>query len=103
MEVKSVDGATLFLDRNGNTLREFLYNFNEDSYNSNDLSVLASHLINAPTDIAMLSGSTSEDANWLFIANADGSMVVLNTLRSTGYQRLYPYDYPRLCIHAVSC
>ena len=82
MEVKSVDGATLFLDRNGNTLREFLYNFNEDSYNSNDLSVLASHLINAPTDIAILSGSTSEDANWLFIANADGNMVVLNTLRS---------------------
>jgi hypothetical protein len=82
MEVKSVDGATLFLDRNGNTLREFLYNFNEDSYTSNDLSVLASHLINAPTDIAILSGSTSEDANWLFIANADGNMVVLNTLRS---------------------
>ena len=82
MEVKSVDGATLFLDRNGNTLREFLYNFNEDSYASNDLSVLASHLINAPTDIAILSGSTSEDANWLFIANADGNMVVLNTLRS---------------------
>mgnify|MGYP003146208954 CR=1 FL=1 len=82
MEVKSVDGATLFLDRNGKTLREYLYNFNEDSYTSNDLSVLASHLINAPTDIAMLSGSTSEDANWLFIANVDGSMVVLNTLRS---------------------
>ena len=82
MEVKSVDGATLFLDRNGNTLREYLYNFNEDSYTSNDLSVLASHLINAPTDIAILSGSTSEDANWLFIANADGNMVVLNTLRS---------------------
>lgn len=82
MEVKSVDGATLFLDRNGKTLREFLYNFNEDSYNSNDLSVLASHLINAPTDIAMMSGSTSEDANWLFIANVDGSVVVLNTLRS---------------------
>lgn len=82
MEVKSVDGATLFLDRNGNTLREYLYNFNEDSYTSNDLSVLASHLINAPADIAILSGSTSEDANWLFIANADGNMVVLNTLRS---------------------
>jgi hypothetical protein len=82
MEVKSVDGATLFLDRNGKTLREYLFNFNEDSYNSNDLSVLASHLINAPTDIGMLSGSTSEDANWLFIANSDGSMVILNTLRS---------------------
>jgi hypothetical protein len=90
MEVKSVDGATLFLDRNGKTLREYVYNFNEDSYTSNDLSVLASHLINAPTDIAMLSGSTSEDANWLFIANADGSVAVLNTLRSQGINGFTP-------------
>jgi hypothetical protein len=92
MEVKSVDGATLFLDRNGKTLREYLFNFNEDSYTSNDLSVLASHLINAPTDIAILSGSTSEDANWLFIANVDGSMVVLNTLRSQDINGFTPMN-----------
>tara|TARA_R110001583_G_scaffold49228_2_gene154143 strand:- start:7718 stop:10330 length:2613 start_codon:yes stop_codon:yes gene_type:complete len=82
LEVKSVDGATLFVDQNGRTLRSFLYNYNEDAYNSTDISVLSSHLIDTPADVGVLSGSLSEDANWVFIVNQDGTSSVLNTLRS---------------------
>lgn len=81
IEVVDVDGSTIFVDRNGKTIYDFVYSFNEDAYVTHDRSVLSSHLIKQPTDMAMLSGTTSEDANWLFIPNTDGSVTILNTLR----------------------
>ncbi len=82
LEVKSVDGATLFVDQNGRTLRSYLYNYNEDAYNSTDISVLSSQLIDNPVDLGVLTGSLSEDANWVFIVNQDGTAAILNTLRT---------------------
>ena len=82
LEAKSLDGATLFIDKNGKTLRQYLYNYNEDAYNSVDISVLSSHLIDNPADVGVLSGSTTEDANYVVIVNQDGSAAILNTLRS---------------------
>lgn len=97
LEAKSVDGATLFVDKNGNTLRQYVFNFNEDAYTSNDISVLSSQLINNPLDMAILSGSTTEDANWVFIINQDGTAAVLNTMRNqdiNGFTRWTPYSDP---------
>ena len=82
LEVQSIDGATLFVDKNGNTLRQYLFSFNEDAYTSNDISVLSSQLISNPKDMAILKGSTTEDSNWLFIINQDGNAGVLNTMRN---------------------
>jgi hypothetical protein len=95
LETQSIDGATLFVDQNGKTLRQFLYNFNEDAYTSNDISVLSSQLINQPEDMAILPGTTTDDANWLFVVNQDGGGAVLNTMRSqdiNGFTRWTPYD-----------
>ena len=82
VEVQDVDGSTIFVDRHGKSLLSFLYSFNEDAYTTDDRSVLASHLINQPVDMALLAGTASDDANWLFIVNADGTATILNTLRS---------------------
>ena len=82
VEVQDVDGATIFIDRFGKSLLTFLYSFNEDAYTSDDRSVLASHLIKQPVDMALLAGTASDDANWLFIVNDDGTAAILNTLRS---------------------
>ena len=82
IEVQDVDGSTMFVDRFGKSLLGFLYSFNEDAYTTDDRSVLASHLINKPVDLALLAGTASDDANWLFIVNDDGSATILNTLRS---------------------
>jgi len=94
LEAQSVDGATLFVDKNGKTLRQFLFNFNEDAYTSADISVLSSQLINNPVDMALLLGNTTEDANWAFIVNEDGTGAVLNTMRSqdiNGFTRWTPF------------
>ena len=82
IKVQEVDGSTLFIDRNGKTLRDFIYSFNEDAYTTQDKSVLASNLIRQPIDLALLTGTQSEDSNWLFIINSDGGAAILNTLRS---------------------
>ena len=94
LEAQSIDGATLFVDKNGNTLRQYLFSFNEDAYTSNDISVLSSQLINNPLDMAILAGTTTEDANWVFIINQDGTGAVLNTMRNqdiNGFTRWTPY------------
>ena len=94
LEAQSVDGATLFVDRNGNTLRQYVFSFNEDAYTSNDISVLSSHLIDQPKDIALLAGTTSEDANWVFLVNQDGAGAILNTMRAqdiNGFTKWTPY------------
>jgi hypothetical protein len=77
----ALDGAILFVDRNGRSLRQYLYDYNEDAYRSIDLSVLASHLIVSPEDMDIVTSTTSEDANYVFVINQDGTAVVLNTLR----------------------
>ncbi|MGB1304012.1 hypothetical protein [Pseudoalteromonas marina] len=82
IEAKEVDGSTLFIDRNGKSLKQYLYSFNEDSYTTQDISVLSPELIKSPVDMAILAGTSSDDANWVFIVNNDGSGTILNTLRS---------------------
>src|SRR3546814_19863158 len=47
---RDVDGATLFLSRNGRELREFLFADVEQAYRANDLAVLARHLMVDPVD-----------------------------------------------------
>ena len=82
VDPQEADGAVVFADNNGKTLREFIYSFNEDSYEALDISVLSSHLIKSPVAMAYQTGTSSEDANWLFGVNADGSGFILNKLRS---------------------
>ena len=81
LEVRNIDGATLFIDENGKSLRQYVYDYNEDAYTSTDISVLSSHLLVTPVDFDILAGTSSSDANWVFIINSDGTASVLNTLR----------------------
>lgn len=47
---RDVDGATLFVPRTGQALREFLFADVEQAYQANDLAMLSEHLINKPLD-----------------------------------------------------
>lgn len=79
---QEIDGGVFYIDKNGKTLRELRYNFNEDAYVADDISVLSQELINQPLDMAILKGTASDDANWLSIVNSDGNVTVLNTLKA---------------------
>lgn len=47
-----VDGATIFVARNGREVREFLYTDLEAAYQATDLSLLARHLVKDPVSVA---------------------------------------------------
>lgn len=48
-----VEGATLFVGRNGRALREYLFVDTEQSYQATEISLLASHLVNEPITCAV--------------------------------------------------
>ena len=79
-----IDGSTLFIERKGRTLREFLFNLQEQAFLGSSLSFLAQSLINVPVDMVALRGRSNDDSNYVFIINTDGTMAVYNVLRSQG-------------------
>ena len=78
----TVDGLTLFVQRTGKSVRNFFFVDENKSYDSSSVSVLASHLINDPVVLAASRGTSSVDANYVYIVNVDGSMAVFNTMAS---------------------
>ena len=79
---KMIDGSVIYIDRTGKSVREFLFSYNEDAYTSGTVSLLASHLLNSPVDMDVSKGTSSDDANYLYFVNGDGTMAVFNTLRA---------------------
>lgn len=78
----NIDGATLFLQRTRKALRQFVFGQDEQAYNAPPVSVLAPHLLNGVVDMAAWQGSETDDSNLVFLVNGDGTVAVLNTLRS---------------------
>jgi hypothetical protein len=77
----NIDGAILFIERSGKAAREFLWTYEEEAYTANSSSLMASHLINSPVDMDARRGTATDDANYVYLVNSDGTMAVFNTLR----------------------
>lgn len=72
-----VDGATIFVSRNGRELREFVYTDVEQAYRANDLALLAQHIIKDPVD-----QSFDQKNRLLHLALADGNIATLTAYRA---------------------
>jgi hypothetical protein len=86
------EGATLFLDRFGRGLFQFIYNDVEAAYGAASLSRLAAHLLNSPVDMAVQKSLNDEDTNYVYVVNTDGTMAVLNTLRTEEISAWTPWS-----------
>ncbi|MEM7022798.1 MAG: hypothetical protein AAF637_09400, partial [Pseudomonadota bacterium] len=73
----NVDGATLFVARNGREVREFVYTSIEDAYQASDLALLARHLVVDPLDQAFDQGR-----RLLLLVMADGSLATIAIYRN---------------------
>lgn len=79
----SVEGGTIFLQRSGKALREFLFSDAELSYQSNNISLLSSHLLKSPVKIAFRRATSTDDGDLLMIVNGtDGTMAAYSIHRS---------------------
>ena len=92
LRVFEVDGATHFIQRRGRALREFLFADVELAYQANNISLLASHLIRDPVGFALRRSSSTEDADYEFMANIDGTMTVFCTLRTQEVNAMALWD-----------
>lgn len=64
-----VQGGTLFIDRNGTALREYLFTETEQSYTAEPVSTLGGHLINNPTDMALRRSVDTDKPTILYVIN----------------------------------
>lgn len=77
-----IGGAWLFIQRRGAAVREFLYQDIEQAYASESLSLLAPHLVRTPVDLVVRKAADQDDADFVLMVNADGTVAALSTLRS---------------------
>jgi len=94
-----VDGATIFASGNGREIREFLFGDLEGVYLATDLSLLASHLIQNPIDMAY------DPANRVaHIVMGNGHLCTLTTFRSEDVQsfseQITQGDFCSVCVVA---
>ena len=75
------ESGTMFIQRSGKSLREFLFSDVELSYISNNISLLSSHLLVTPTDLALRKATSTDDGDLLLIVNNDGSLATYSILR----------------------
>ena len=78
----TIDGITLFLQRTGKALYQFLFVDEVKANTSSSISILAPHLIKDPIKMAVKRGSATNDANYVYLLNTDGTITVFNTLTS---------------------
>ena len=76
------DGATLYTQKNGKAVREYLFSDVENAYASTSISILASHLVKAPVDMAMITGTTTRPEQFAFFTNNDGTLALFHSVRA---------------------
>ena len=83
IRVINVEGGTIFMQRQGKTLQEFIYTNTENAYTAAKISLLSSHLLKTPTTMAMRQSTSTDEGDRLLIVNADdGSISCYTLLRS---------------------
>ena len=75
------DGATLFIQKTGSALREFLFSDAEASYTSVAVSSLAPHLILDPVQQTSIKGALNRSEAYSFLLNNDGTIAVFYSIR----------------------
>lgn len=83
IRLQNVDGGTLYIQRQGRALQEFLFSDGVDAYASTKISLLSSHLLKTPEEMAVrVSTSTDEGDRLLIVNSADGTIACYTLLRS---------------------
>lgn len=77
----SIDGSTLFVQKTGKSIRDYIFRYEEEAYSSASMSKLAAHLINDVKGFAAWQGSSDEDVSHVYVINGDGTIACYNTDR----------------------
>lgn len=93
----TIDGATIYVQRNLKSIRDFRFNYEEDAYDSLGVSALASHLIYDVRDLTAWNGSRADEIGLCFVVNGvnpdtssdafgEGTIAVFNSRKESQIQ-----------------
>ena len=81
--VESLESGTVFIQRQGKALNEFVFSDSQLTYVTQRISLLSGHLLRAPKRIALRRSTATDEGDLLMIANeTDGTVAVYSLLRS---------------------
>ena len=80
IRLQNVDGGTLYIQRQGRALQEFLFSDGVDAYASTKISLLSSHLLKTPEEMAVRVSTSTDEGDRLLIVNADDGTIACYTL-----------------------
>ena len=78
----SIDGATVFVQKNGKNVREYLYSDSEDAYTSSTISTLASHLIDNPKYLTVSHGFSDLPNSYAAFTLSNGDLALFTSNRA---------------------
>ena len=76
------DGATIYAQKNGRSIREYLFSDVESAYASTSISILASQVIDNPVDMTMITGSSTRPEQFAFFTNTNGTLALFHSIRA---------------------
>lgn len=83
IRIQNIDGASLFIQRQGRSLQDFEYADVSNAYTSAKISLLSSHLLKSPGEMAVRVSTRTDEGDRLLIVNDDdGSIACYTLLRS---------------------
>jgi hypothetical protein len=81
--VQSVDSGTVYIQRQGKSLNEFLFTDTQATYVTQRISLLSGHLLKNPQRVALRKASSTEEADLLLMTNTEGgTMAVFSMMRT---------------------
>ncbi len=76
-----VESGTLFIQRSGKAVREFSFSDTDLSYVSTNISLLSSHLLSTPIDMALRKATSTTEGDLLLVINTNGTMAMYTLLK----------------------
>jgi len=73
------DGGTLYVQKNGKNIRDYVFASTTELFDSNNTSLESSHLITTPTDTATATSLPDRTEQFYFLVCGDGTMCVYSS------------------------
>jgi hypothetical protein len=90
--VETIETGTIFVQRQGKALNEFLFSDTQLTYVTSRISLLSGHLLKGPKRIALRRATSTDEGDLLLVVNAtDGTLAVFSVMRSQ--QVVAPSEY----------
>lgn len=81
--VETIETGTVFVQRQGKALNEFLFSDQQLTYVTSRISLLSGHLLKTPKRMALRRATSTDEGDLLCVTNADdGSMAMYSIMRS---------------------